>query len=333
LSGGITEVGHYVGMLRSPDNFSKDFVGDPTGDGVWIVEFATTGAVAIHLDSSGNQRAYPIGRIEDARAHADVGIALAVAPDGTIWVGEGDGLLSRTPTGRVRRYIVPINAHSTFTGVTAVAVTSDGRVAVGLSASNNMLFLNPTTGAFTGRAIPGEEGVDTVVSLSNGRLAIGRGLPGQGVGEIDLDDPIAGDRVLATHAVLGAGFDDTIITDDDTRLQTTRLGTSASTDQVTSLPTLPDLQFPLVAATSATATAVGLHDGMATLTATGWAQTRPFQPCPSTLGMPRLPELGTTGPTTTNAHPVCPPIARAVALDGAGHRWLLTTGDSVFQAT
>ena len=265
-----------------------------------------------------------------------------------MWAARGNRLVSLTPAGVVHQYTVPINRGSVFTGITALAVNTDGQVAVGLSASNNLLVFNAARGTFSGHALPGLAGVNAIVALSDGRFVVGRGVPFAGLGDIDLVDLVHSDRVLATHAALAAGHGKSIVTDDGTHLAVTRVGDNAGSDATVRLPPLPadELLFPPVAMNAANTIVVGLGGGLATSTPTGWSQLRPSQPCPPNPGQPigpspahhgmpsgPLPPDGTTAPTTnTNPHPVCPPTARAAAIDGAGHKWLLTTLGRVYYA-
>jgi hypothetical protein len=278
-------------------------------------------------------RTLPLGELDDANARAIPGTAFDVGRDGTLWVGRGDGLVRLEPSGVVRRFTVPINARSVFTGITAVVVGEDGEVAVGLSASNNLLVFDPAVGSFTGHALPGAAGVNRVVALSSERWAVGRGNPRLGTGEIDVVGPGGQDRALPVAGTLMAGAASTIVVAvTDAELRSVDVGTAASSDDVTALPGLGDdaLILPPAVIDRAGTVLVGLKSGMATLTSKGWSPTQPDPPCPPVLGTAGQ----LNGPTTApNPHPVCPPTARGVALDGAGHRWLLTTSGSVYIAS
>lgn len=169
-----------IGPDHSPINH---LVGDPSRPGVWFWAWTAQEAYAYFYNpESRTLSSWPIGSssgIDGLDPYGDSGIA--VAPNGDVWLGAYNQLVSLNPTtGAVSRFTIPsptINALAPadlqpWHDVNSIAVDGSGRVIIGMTAASSLEVFEPASGGFSSIGLPKIGEIQGVAALQDGTVAV-----------------------------------------------------------------------------------------------------------------------------------------------------------------
>lgn len=315
--------------------------GDPSGEGVWYWTETASESFLRHVDGSSLQTAtFSLGTSEAARANSGTG-AIAVAPNGNVWVGIGSSVFELIPsTGVVKQFGIPsavvIDNPAAekyrppeiqgIHGVQALAVSPSGNeVAIGLSGANDVVLFNDSTG-FQSSSLPPNTEPSSVAFTDETHIAVGLndyatnastgvvegavfGLTQSGVVNVPDARSI---RMVGSSLVVGDGAPDLLA----------GTGTASPTSTALFNGSVSTFTHGLYAVSSDRVVLVA--NNQLSIGSIGQNQIIGEVPIPPASGVcaPSSRPPGGTGESAQSSR-TCPNAPTAAASDGAGDTWLI----------
>jgi hypothetical protein len=165
----------------------QQLVGDPAGAGAWFWDYTKTEDTVFHVSQTGSVQSWPVLTGSDY-VGASGSSGLAVANDGTVWLGINSTLLRLDPsTSQVQTWTIPTASDNAAAEsfmppnmvgmhpVTSIAVNpSDTAVAIAEENANAVEIFDVTTGNYSSLALPSQGDIAVALAYSgDGTLAVG----------------------------------------------------------------------------------------------------------------------------------------------------------------